>query len=73
VRLYLLGFLDFDDLVERAFHQALRSDKKLSPEMTQLLSLVVFQGYELFPAKVFGGCELFPAKGESEGKSRKPA
>ena len=38
-------------MVERAMHKALNSPTPLSWEMTQLLSAVIFGGFELFPAR----------------------
>lgn len=37
-------------MVETAFQKALNSPTSLSWEMTQLLYLVIFGGYKLFPA-----------------------
>jgi hypothetical protein len=46
----LARFSDIAMIVGEAFVRASTGGKDLSPEMTQLMALVMFDGYELFPA-----------------------
>jgi hypothetical protein len=46
----LARFSEIAPVVDIAFVRALTGGKTLSPEMTLLMALVMFDGYELFPA-----------------------